>query len=426
MPARAQTMESDPGSAGGLHLFQAHGVEIEYMLVDGRTLDVLPVADRVLQTAGGGDIIDDVEWDGMVWSNELVLHVIELKTREPGRTLAGQARTFQRGVAEIRRLLAPMGGTLMPGAAHPWMDPHRETRLWPHEDSAVYETFNRIFDCRGHGWSNIQAIHLNLPFSGDDEFVRLHSAIRLVLPILPGLSASSPYLDGAATGLLDSRMEAYRKNCARIPSVTGRIIPEAVGSIEEYRRRILGKIYEDLAPHDPGGIVRHEWANARGAIARFERNTIEIRVIDTQECPAADVAVLDLTTRVIRALVEERWSRAEDQARWPEEPLYDLLLEAVRSAEEARIPDGDYLRCFGMKGVRNGPTIGDLWRHLADEVLEEGEESRPAIDVILSEGPLARRLLGTAGARPSRAELAATYRRLCECLAEGRSFTATR
>ena len=31
--------------------------------------------------------------------------------------------------------------------------------------------------------------------------------------------------------------------------------------------------------------------NSRGAIARFDRNAIEIRVIDVQECPKADLAI---------------------------------------------------------------------------------------------------------------------------------------
>jgi hypothetical protein len=32
-------------------------------------------------------------------------------------------------------------------------------------------------------------------------------------------------------------------------------------------------------------VLRHEWVNARGAIARFDRSAIEIRVLDVAECP---------------------------------------------------------------------------------------------------------------------------------------------
>ncbi len=101
----------------------------------------------------------------------------------------------------INGVLEPLGARLMPSAMHPWMDPHREMVLWPHENSSIYEAFNRIFDCRGHGWANLQAVHLNLPFRGDAEFARLHAAIRVLLPLLPALAASSPFIDGRLPGL---------------------------------------------------------------------------------------------------------------------------------------------------------------------------------------------------------------------------------
>ena len=50
-------------------------------------------------------------------------------------------------------------------------------------------------------------------------------------------------------------------------------------------------MYDDIAPLDPDAVLQHEWLNARGAIARFDRNTIELRVLDVQECPRADLAI---------------------------------------------------------------------------------------------------------------------------------------
>ncbi len=67
--------------------FEAFGVEIEYMIVDARTLDVRPITDRVLE-AVAGEITSDVEAGDITWSNELSAHVIELKTTEPARSLA--------------------------------------------------------------------------------------------------------------------------------------------------------------------------------------------------------------------------------------------------------------------------------------------------------------------------------------------------
>ena len=111
--------------------------------------------------------------------------------------------------------------------------------IWPHDYSIVYEAFNRIFDCRGHGWANLQAVHLNLPFADDAEFARLHAAIRVLLPILPALAASSPIFEGRLSGVLDTRLDVYRNNCRKIPLATGRVIPEPVFSAADYHGRIL-------------------------------------------------------------------------------------------------------------------------------------------------------------------------------------------
>jgi glutamate---cysteine ligase / carboxylate-amine ligase len=220
------------------HLFDCFGVELEYMIVDAQSLAVLPVTDRVLWTVAG-EYLSEIELGSVSWSNELALHVIELKTTKPASNLEGLVAEFQENVGRINQILAPLGGRLMPTAMHPWMDPHREMRLWPHEHSPIYETLHRVFDCRGHGWANLQSVHLNLPFVGDQEFARLHAAIRLLLPIMPALAASSPVMDGRITGRLDNRLEVYRHNARQIPRVSGAVIPEPVFSEKAYQQEIL-------------------------------------------------------------------------------------------------------------------------------------------------------------------------------------------
>jgi gamma-glutamyl:cysteine ligase YbdK (ATP-grasp superfamily) len=415
-----------------LHLFQGTGVELEYMIVDRESLAVRPLADRVLHEIAGA-YESEVEVGTLRWSNELVLHVIELKTNGPAASLDPLPALFHEHVVRINRILEPLGACLMPTAMHPWMDPLAETVLWPHEYSPVYETFNSIFNCQGHGWANLQSVHLNLPFANDEEFARLHAAIRLVLPILPALAASSPIVEGRATGILDSRLEAYRLNARRIPSVTGQVIPEAVFSRDEYETRILNRMYEDIAPFDPDGILQYEWLNARGAIARFDRNTIEVRVLDVQECPRADLAIVAAIIAVLRALVAERWTGLARQQAWQAEPLAKIFLECVRKADAALIRDTSYLEMFGLTDAPYR-TAGDLWRHLVGAVspLDADRAWRPALEVLLEKGPLARRILEAAGpAGPSREgdpadpeSIRAAYRSLCRCLAENCLFPA--
>ncbi|MEZ6152388.1 MAG: glutamate-cysteine ligase family protein [Pirellulaceae bacterium] len=243
-------------------LFEVFGVELEYMIVDRSSLDVSPVADRVLQAAAG-EIVGDVELGEISWSNELALHVIELKTSQPARSLAPLADAFSESIAHMQPFLRDLQTRLLPTAMHPWMDPDRELKLWPHDYNPIYEAYNRIFDCRGQGWANLQSVHLNLPFAGDDQFGRLHAAIRILLPLLPALAASSPVVAGALTGYADNRMRFYRHNSQRVPSLTGQVVPEPVFSRTDYERHIFQVMYRDIAPFDTDKILCHEWLNSR-------------------------------------------------------------------------------------------------------------------------------------------------------------------
>ena len=189
-----------------LHLFEGFGVELEYMIVQRGNLRVLPITDKLIYDEVGA-YLSDVEFGDIAWSNELVLHVVELKTDGPARSLVGLSEKFQRHVQKINGMLAKYDAMLLPTGAHPLMNPYTDTQLWPHEHNAIYEAYNRIFDCRGHGWANLQSTHLNLPFADDEEFGKLHAAIRILLPLIPAISASSPILDGKVTGLQDTRLE---------------------------------------------------------------------------------------------------------------------------------------------------------------------------------------------------------------------------
>lgn len=397
-------------------LFERFGVELEYMIVDRDSLAVRPIAVQLLGPGG------DVRFDDVTWSNELVAHVIELKTTEPAPSLRGLADRFQASVQEINNRLAPLHARLLPTAMHPTMLPLHETALWTHEYSEVYAAFDRIFHCRGHGWSNLQSMHLNLPFATDDEFGRLHAAIRLVLPLLPALAASSPLQEGRRSGLLDTRLEHYRNNAARIPSVCGELIPEPVFTEAEYRETILEPIWRDLAPMDPTGLLRDEFANARGAIARFSRGSIEIRVIDVQETPLADLAIARLVVAVLKACATERWADLRTQMAWPVAPLAGIFQDVLRDADRALIRDEAFLAMFGLTRPLNA---GEAWHRICDALISDEERISPSMQplrTILGEGCLARRILERMGAADDDRRLQRLYRELADCLARGRMF----
>jgi hypothetical protein len=317
------------------------------MIVRRDDLSVLPVSDLVLKELAG-EIRNEVDVESISWSNELVLHVIELKNTRPAPALVPLGAIFADHVSRMNDRLDSMGAMLMPGAMHPFMKPREEAKIWPHDSREIYETFDAIFDCKRHGWSNLQSVQINYSFGDDEEFGRLHAAIRLVLPVVASLAASSPVMEGNVTGLVDTRLDVYSHNADRVASVTGHVIPEGVFTEADYDEVIYQPLYAEIAPLDPDGILRHPWLNARGAIAQFGRDAIEIRVLDMQECPQADIAVCCAVSAVVKALVEQRWTDTAHQQAWEVGPLAEIFFATVKDAEMTVLDNRDYLRLFGF------------------------------------------------------------------------------
>jgi len=195
-------------------LFSVIGVEIEYMIVDRDTLDVRPMSDVILK-ALAGELVNEVALGNIAVSNELVMHVLELKNNGPKPPNAQIRDDFQEAIKRLQPLLLQHNLQLLPSGAHPWMNPERETKRWPHGNNAIYQQYDKIFNCKGHGWANLQSMHINLPFSTEAEFSYLYNSVRLLLPLLPALAASTPILEGQHHGLLDTRLDYYQKNQQR-------------------------------------------------------------------------------------------------------------------------------------------------------------------------------------------------------------------
>src|SRR4051812_27008963 len=114
------------------------------MVVDQASLAVRPVVDQLLKQAaslpgaeaafeGESKFPNEVVLGDVAWSNELTLHVLELKTAEPASQLAGLEEVFAGHVRRINAMLQPLGCVLLPTGMHPTMDPFTEMKLWPHD-----------------------------------------------------------------------------------------------------------------------------------------------------------------------------------------------------------------------------------------------------------------------------------------------------
>jgi hypothetical protein len=329
---------------------------------------------------------------------------------------------------------------LLPSACHPFMDP-AEMQLWPYDCLDIYQTYDRIFNCKGHGWANLQSTHLNLSFDGDEEFGELHAAIRLLLPLIPAIAASSPYLDGKYTGYRDARIEVYRHNQDKVPEITGQVIPEQAYSYDEYNKMIFDKVKKAIAPYDTEHLLNHFFLNSRGAIARFDRGAIEIRLVDIQECPNADIAIVEFEIATLKAIVNGKFasnSNTNSVQRTLKEyrdflrnfdttRLAELLTKTTKDAENAQIDWQEYLSVFGMDFATTpaaaSVSAGDIWKHIYSVVKNDlTEVSQSFMEKMLKRGTLSSALYRALGDAPAHEAFVTEYKKLADSLAHNRLY----
>ena len=441
-------------------LWERFGVEMDFMIVDRDTLNVLPRADVPLGKDKDGNQLSDIEYDDIGLSNELVSHVLEFKCAHPKSTFDGLGKRFFHEIRRANKKLEKINAMLLPSACHPFMDP-AEMKLWPYDCLDIYQTYDRIFNCKGHGWANLQSTHLNLSFDDDEEFGELHAAIRLLLPLIPAIAASSPYLDGKYTGYRDARINVYRHNQDKVPEITGQVIPEQAYSYDEYNKMIFDKVKKAIAPYDTEHLLNHFFLNSRGAIARFDRGAIEIRLVDIQECPNADIAIAELEIATLKAIVNGKFaaSRSGNAAgssnaagisetagssnaagisevansvshslkeyreflrNFDTTRLAELLNKTVKDAEEASIDWPEFLSVFGMSGKC---TAGDLWKHIYSVVKNDlTEVSQNVMEKMLERGTLSSVLYKALGDSPAHEAFVTEYKKLADCLAHNRLY----
>ena len=418
-------------------LWERFGVEMEFMIVDRDTLNVLPRADVPLGKDKDGNQLSDIEYDDIGLSNELVSHVLEFKCAHPKSTFDGLGKRFFHEIRRANKKLEKINAMLLPSACHPFMDP-AEMQLWPYDCLDIYQTYDRIFNCKGHGWANLQSTHLNLSFDGDEEFGELHAAIRLLLPLIPAIAASSPYLDSKYTGYRDARINVYRHNQDKVPEITGQVIPEQAYSYDEYNKQIFDKVKKAIAPYDTEHLLNHFFLNSRGAIARFDRGAIEIRLVDIQECPNADIAIVELEIATLKAIVNGKFAASRENAsaansvphtlkeyreflrNFDTTRLAELLAKTTKDAENAVIDWPEFLAVFGMGGAC---TAGDIWKHIYSVVKNDlTEVSQCFMEKMLERGTLSSALYKVLGDAPAHEAFVTEYKKLADCLAHNRLY----
>ena len=368
------------------------GTEHEYSIND-RNQRALAISDRIIEKISGR-VDHETAFGGILVSKELQKHAIELIPNRPG-SLSFLEDNLYHGLCQLYRA-TDYEYSFMGLGMHPLLRLD-ETTYWDHDEQEYYQVYDRLFNIRQHGWLNIQALQINIPYQGEEELIAMFNKIRSLMPYLVAVSASSPLVEGKATSYMDNRLVYYRDNQAAIPEICHGILPERLDSTEDYVKINRG-IYARLKKQS-ADILCREWVNSRGVIVRFTRSCLEIKAIDEQECLRSDMAF----SAFLLALLRSDLALEED-----EKSLLSMLEDAMRR---------------GTSGLR--PELEKLLRQAEKSATAEERLYLPLIAKRVEQGSLAELMMQKLEEEGrSEEEIKQLMRQMQWCLKENRPYSA--
>jgi gamma-glutamyl:cysteine ligase YbdK (ATP-grasp superfamily) len=352
------------------------GTEHEYSIND-KNHRPLAISDRIIRRIAG-QVEHEVHFGGILVSKELQKHAIELIPKRPG-SLSFLERNLYQGLCELYRATNYEYGFMGLGM-HPLLNLH-ETTYWDHDEQEYYHAYDRLFNINQHGWLNIQALQINIPYADRQELIAMFNKIRSLMPYLVAVSASSPMVEGKLTSYMDNRLVYYRQNQAAIPEICHNILPEKLHSVDDYVQ-INRQIYSELKKCN-AEILCREWVNSRGVIVRFTRSCLEVKAIDEQECLHSDMAFSAFLLALLRSDLE-----LEDD----ENALLEMLEGAMRCGTAGMRPELEKLLALAEKSAtpeekRYLPLVAKRIEQgsLAEIMVQKLKETNGRIEPILEQ-----------------------------------------
>ena len=283
------------------------------------------------------------------WSNELALHVVELKTSAPAPSLGGLAGRFQRHVQRANTLLRTRNALLLPSGMHPFMDPTVSVPVAPAlTRSTTRSTASRLPRARV---ANLQSSHLNLALRGrrgpDDEFDASTPPSACFLPIMPRAIGGPPLWAPAG------------------PDTRSGDVPNERGPRPRSPLRHLSPPTPAARGADPGRSTatcaarprrrKRATSGSTHGGCPVPRGTIEVRVLDAQSAPGP---ISRSSPRWPRPAARPRTRPLAALREAPIDMLEPILLATIRG-RRALIADD-----ICASAVARALSAGELWDDL--------------------------------------------------------------
>jgi len=240
------------------------GIELELMVLDRLTHDLLPAAPDIL-------LLLDKQEKKWVATPEITTSMLEVATSVLGSFAEAEAQ-LEEIRASVQRAAFAVGAAISGGGAHPFQK-WNEQRIYPkdryRESARKYGYLAKMFTVFG--------MHVHVGMPNADEAVRVGAWLTQRAPLFIALSASSPCWQGEDSGFCSAR-----SNVVGAFPMSGTMPPD-IRSWDEFAAH-----FERLAQHGIVNSIKDFYWDVR---PKPEYGTIELRVLDTPLHPAHAAAL---------------------------------------------------------------------------------------------------------------------------------------
>ena len=240
------------------------GIELELMVLDRLTYDLLPAAPDIL-------LLLDKQKKDWVATPEITTSMLEVATSVLGsyREAADQVEEIR---TSVQRAAFAVGAAISGGGAHPFQK-WNEQRIYPKEryraSAKKYGYLAKLFTVFG--------MHVHIGMPNADEAVRVGAWLTQRAPLFIALSANSPCWQGEDSGFCSAR-----SNVVGAFPMSG-IMPADLRSWQEFQDH-----FDRLAQHGIVNSIKDFYWDVR---PKPEYGTIELRVLDTPLHPGYAAAL---------------------------------------------------------------------------------------------------------------------------------------
>src|SRR5947209_5580888 len=224
------------------------GVEEEFAILDPADLSLTQRFAELYGAAREDEMLADRV------TGELIASEIEIRSAR-GDTFADAVASQREARARLFRLTAEHDLLLGATGCHPWA-------AWQEQRIIDTEHYRRLEKDLGYvaRRNNTFSLHVHVGIRGADRAIAVCDRLRPVLPELLAISANSPFLDGADSGLQSARSQIFTRSFPRCG------IPADWGDFGNYARFVefLGRtrsiveatqLWYSVRPHHSFGTV---------------------------------------------------------------------------------------------------------------------------------------------------------------------------